>query len=136
MTGYRIKLSDLILDYTGFDTADALCAQTDPELFFPEKGDHATSSMAKRICNNCFLVKECLTEALQKEYPDGIWGGTSPTERRFLRQKAEPNTALLIPLVVEQSVARLKEKFDSLDKRREALRKSENQRKKRSRGAK
>ena len=32
-------------------TVDALCAQVDPDLFYPEKGDQARE--AKRLCAGC-----------------------------------------------------------------------------------
>lgn len=37
---------------------DALCAQTDPELFYPEKG--GTTKPAKDICGTCTVRAECL----------------------------------------------------------------------------
>ncbi|MCA1694976.1 MAG: WhiB family transcriptional regulator, partial [Actinobacteria bacterium] len=36
----------------------ALCAQTDPEAFFPEKG--GSTREAKRICTGCEVKTECL----------------------------------------------------------------------------
>ncbi len=62
---------------------DALCAQTDPELFFPTKSDHGL--VAKEICVACPVRQPCLDYAL--DYADfGIWGGMSVNERRRLRQ--------------------------------------------------
>lgn len=64
------------------DVSDALCAQTDPELFFPETQQaYLQINQAKAICANCDIRIECLQEALQYEYTDGIWGGTTPRER-------------------------------------------------------
>ena len=40
----------------------ALCAQTDPEAFFPEKG--GSTREAKRICVGCEVKAECLEYAL------------------------------------------------------------------------
>ena len=40
----------------------ALCAQTDPEAFFPEKG--GSTREAKRICVGCEVKGECLEYAL------------------------------------------------------------------------
>lgn len=57
----------------------ALCAQTDPELFFPDIGDD--NRPAKRICRKCPVKNECLDYALQHQEPFGIWGGTSARER-------------------------------------------------------
>ena len=36
----------------------ALCAQTDPEAFFPEKG--GSTREAKRVCSSCEVKVECL----------------------------------------------------------------------------
>lgn len=66
--------------------ADALCAQTDPELFFPEKG--GSSDAAKRVCAACDVTEECLTYALRTGQDDGIWGGLSRMERRELSRGA------------------------------------------------
>lgn len=68
-----------------FDYKSALCAQTDPELFFPETWQNSTViANAKAICNNCPVRLECLQEALTKDYNDGIWGGMTPAERYAL----------------------------------------------------
>lgn len=77
--------------YAGDDTplswqADALCAQTDPEAFFPEKG--GSTRDAKQICLSCEVRAECLEYALQNDERFGIWGGLSERERRKLRRQA------------------------------------------------
>ena len=61
---------------------DALCAETDPELFFPEKG--GSNRAAKRICARCDVQDECLMYALEHDEPYGIWGGLSQSERSRL----------------------------------------------------
>lgn len=65
--------------------ADALCAQTDPEAFFPEKG--GSTREAKRICEQCEVRIKCLEFALEHDERFGIWGGLSERERRKLRRK-------------------------------------------------
>jgi WhiB family transcriptional regulator, redox-sensing transcriptional regulator len=64
----------------------ALCAQTDPEAFFPEKG--GSTREAKRICSGCEVRAECLEYALAHDERFGIWGGLSERERRRLRRAA------------------------------------------------
>jgi WhiB family transcriptional regulator, redox-sensing transcriptional regulator len=64
----------------------ALCAQTDPEAFFPEKG--GSTREAKRICAGCEVRAECLEYALAHDERFGIWGGLSERERRRLRRAA------------------------------------------------
>ncbi|MFE7630169.1 WhiB family transcriptional regulator [Kocuria sp. NPDC057446] len=65
---------------------DALCAQTDPEAFFPEKG--GSTRDAKRVCEACPVQAECLDYAMSKDEKFGIWGGLSERERRRLRRLA------------------------------------------------
>jgi WhiB family redox-sensing transcriptional regulator len=66
--------------------SDALCAQTDPEAFFPEKG--GSTRDAKKICASCEVRAQCLEYALQNDERFGIWGGLSERERRKLRKHA------------------------------------------------
>ncbi|ACQ79466.1 transcription factor WhiB [Beutenbergia cavernae DSM 12333] len=64
----------------------ALCAQTDPEAFFPEKG--GSTREAKRVCTSCEVRAECLEYALAHDERFGIWGGLSERERRKLKRRA------------------------------------------------
>src|ERR1700693_3495613 len=64
----------------------ALCAQTDPEAFFPEKGGSTRES--KRVCRSCEVRSECLEYALENDERFGIWGGMSERERRRLKRQA------------------------------------------------
>jgi WhiB family redox-sensing transcriptional regulator len=64
----------------------ALCAQTDPEAFFPEKG--GSTREAKRICVGCEVKGDCLEYALGQDERFGIWGGLSERERRRLKRQA------------------------------------------------
>ncbi len=64
----------------------ALCAQTDPEAFFPEKG--GSTREAKKVCRSCEVRAECLEYALEHDERFGIWGGLSERERRRLKRAA------------------------------------------------
>jgi WhiB family transcriptional regulator, redox-sensing transcriptional regulator len=64
----------------------ALCAQTDPEAFFPEKG--GSTREAKRVCLSCEVRGDCLEYALLHDERFGIWGGLSERERRKLKKRA------------------------------------------------
>ncbi len=66
--------------------SDSLCAQTDPEAFFPEKG--GSTRDAKKICASCEVRTQCLEYALSNDERFGIWGGLSERERRKLRKNA------------------------------------------------
>jgi WhiB family redox-sensing transcriptional regulator len=63
---------------------EGLCAQTDPEAFFPEKG--ASIRAAKLVCSRCPIRVECLTDALDRGERYGVWGGLSERERRELER--------------------------------------------------
>ena len=64
----------------------SLCAQTDPEAFFPEKG--GSTRDAKKVCVGCEVRAECLEYALANDERFGIWGGLSERERRKLKKRA------------------------------------------------
>ena len=63
----------------------ALCAQVDPELFFPGVGE--SPAPARRICASCEVAAECLENALATPGGDsvGVRAGTTPRQRRALR---------------------------------------------------
>jgi WhiB family redox-sensing transcriptional regulator len=65
---------------------DALCAQTDPEAFFPEKG--GSTREAKKVCLSCDVRSECLEYALAHDERFGIWSGLSERERRKVKKQA------------------------------------------------
>nr|WP_322767293.1 WhiB family transcriptional regulator [Frankia sp. Cr1] len=81
----KIGMDDVFADPPEWQER-ALCAQTDPEAFFPEKG--GSTREAKRICSGCEVRDECLEYALEKDERFGIWGGMSERERRRLRRRA------------------------------------------------
>ena len=73
----------------------ALCAQTDPEAFFPEKG--GSTREAKRVCLTCDVRGDCLEYALSMREPEGVWGGRTFTERRaILRRRREAQRKLAL----------------------------------------
>ena len=92
MAGPELALVDL--GVTGLFVEDeeegwqdrALCAQTDPEAFFPEKG--GSTREAKKICTGCEVKSECLEYALANDERFGIWGGLSERERRRIKREA------------------------------------------------
>jgi WhiB family redox-sensing transcriptional regulator len=67
----------------------AECRGTDPEIFHPistEGPGRLVVAEAKRICYRCPVSADCLDWALRAGEPAGIWGGTTPEERRYLRR--------------------------------------------------
>ena len=65
----------------------ALCAETDPELFFPPKGQLAKGFSAKKICDRCELKQKCLEYALEDPELKGVWGGTNEHDRFKIRNR-------------------------------------------------
>ena len=63
---------------------DALCKETDPEAFFPEKG--GSTREPKAVCLSCTVRVACLTYALANDEEFGIWGGLSEKERRRVKR--------------------------------------------------
>ncbi|MFE5300713.1 WhiB family transcriptional regulator [Streptomyces sp. NPDC056632] len=67
------------------------CRDADPGLFFPPDGGTMTSgqvSRAKALCQACPVQQACLTIAVSFGDSNGIWGGTTPGERRRLWDQA------------------------------------------------
>lgn len=64
----------------------ALCAQSDPEAWFPEKG--CSTREAKKVCRGCPVRTECLDYALENDERFGVWGGTSEKQRRKLKRRS------------------------------------------------
>lgn len=67
-----------------------LCAQTDPEEFYPDKGQN--TGAARAVCAVCPVRTECLAYALDHGERHGVWGGHSERERRELRRTQSENT--------------------------------------------
>lgn len=69
------------------------CRRYDPELFFPVSSvgpGGSDAELAKAICRSCPVRQECLTWALRAGEADGVWGGTTPEDRRYLRRELAP----------------------------------------------
>ena len=69
------------------DLTRGLCREIGVELFFPEEGSSGTDiySFSRKICAGCVVRNECLEWAVKHE-DHGMWGGTSPVERRKIRR--------------------------------------------------
>lgn len=69
----------------------ALCAETDPEAFFPEKGQSGRA--AKRVCMACEVRVACLDWALATGQTFGVFGGKSEKERQAIRRQQKEAAA-------------------------------------------
>jgi hypothetical protein len=59
--------------------------------FFSDHG--GSNASAKRVCARCVVRDECLGYALRHEIEFGVWGGTSPRERKQLLRPGSRSTA-------------------------------------------
>jgi WhiB family redox-sensing transcriptional regulator len=65
---------------------DALCAQVDQDMFFPDRG--GSTAAAKATCALCSVRQQCLDYALANHERYGIWGGVSERDRRKIDRSA------------------------------------------------
>lgn len=65
----------------------AACLDADPDIFFPEAGYTQDTVLAKRVCEQCPVVHECLEYALTEGMMEGVWGAKTPTERKALTKE-------------------------------------------------
>lgn len=87
---------------------DAVCKDTDPELFFPV-GTTGQALLqidrAKQVCGECPVKIECLDFAIDTNQDSGIWGGTSEDERRDIRRRIAARNKALKAAQVENAGA-------------------------------
>ena len=69
------------------------CRTVDPETFFP--APHEPSESAVALCGTCTVQGSCLAWALRVGDCHGVWGGTTPRERRAMliawRERVRPD---------------------------------------------
>lgn len=76
-------------DYTW--RSQAICRDTDPDLFFPigTTGQALVQiDRAKEVCDVCPVKSDCLEYALETNQDSGIWGGLDEEQRRNIRRQA------------------------------------------------
>jgi len=76
----------------------ALCAQADPDTWYPQRGKGGQARLAKKICAACPVRIQCLKYALAGAdtwggIATGIWGGTTPRERERIRRNRKAAAA-------------------------------------------
>ncbi len=69
---------------------EGACLGLDPETFFPS--DTRGVEVAKEICRQCVVRKECLEYALENRIDHGVWGGESRRERARILKQRRANT--------------------------------------------
>jgi WhiB family redox-sensing transcriptional regulator len=80
---------------------EALCKEIDPDLWFPSnensrvKSSYEAMNYAKSVCARCPIVVQCLAHALSNKEEHGIWGGSSPNERKRIKTVAQAKQFLV-----------------------------------------
>lgn len=64
----------------------AACKGMDPDLFVPQREDTMPKECAT-VCAACEVRKACLDYAMRTREPFGIYGGTTPAQRRSIRRR-------------------------------------------------
>lgn len=64
---------------------DAACRGMDVDLFFPHDKDWREAEPGKAVCAVCPVSDQCLLDNIDEPY--GVFGGTTPIERRILRRQ-------------------------------------------------
>lgn len=74
------------------------CRGQRPHTFIPDdSGDRNVTAeqhgQALRFCENCCVVSECLEFAIETNQQLGVWGGTTPRQRRTIREARQREAA-------------------------------------------
>jgi WhiB family redox-sensing transcriptional regulator len=85
----------------------ALCAEVDPDRWFPEKG--GSTREAKQVCRSCEVRRPCLRFALEHDERFGIYGGMSERERRRLKRQFGDDTASAVASAIPAQTPQLRE---------------------------
>jgi DNA-binding GntR family transcriptional regulator len=76
----------------------AACKDSDPELFFPERGEQAKGQAAKQVCASCQVRQQCrdlaVRAAQSREEDHGIFAATTPHQRSGLRGNPAPGPSV------------------------------------------
>jgi WhiB family redox-sensing transcriptional regulator len=66
-----------------------LCTTYSTDIFYPEEYEEENVAQAKTICNDCWIKDKCLAYALSTNEKEGVWGGTTPIERKRIRRRVK-----------------------------------------------
>lgn len=68
-----------------------LACWSNPDAWFPDmyenpRGWDHERQLAIKLCNACPIRDLCAKYAIEANEPYGIWGGTSPADRKLIRR--------------------------------------------------
>lgn len=68
---------------------EALCREVGGDLWTPDQteGSKGAIHRAIKLCGKCPVQAACLEYALDRGEMHGVWGGTTPTQRKRLRRE-------------------------------------------------
>ena len=66
-------------------TEQAACRGAGTETFYPATPDEEAEALS--ICATCPVRAQCLDYAVRNHETYGIWGGTTPEQRRRIRRE-------------------------------------------------
>jgi hypothetical protein len=81
-------LMDLLTEHG----SDIRCTEV-PDAFYPEplpsggKAEYFDLAGAQKMCSECPAIKTCALYAILANETEGIWGGTTPNDRRKIRNR-------------------------------------------------
>ncbi len=84
---YRLDLSELLVFEEAPWMDDAKCRDLATDVFFADSDAPKKSAVAKAICSACPVREDCLDYAIRNCELYGIWGGTTASDRKFLRKE-------------------------------------------------
>jgi WhiB family redox-sensing transcriptional regulator len=90
VAGELVDRRAVLREYLGLPEwhAQAACRGVGAWAFHPPRG--GIPKLAKQLCAICPVRAQCLAEALtDPDLADGIWGGTTPRQRRTMRRPTE-----------------------------------------------
>lgn len=64
----------------------AVCRSMDPESFFADENVELANPSIVAACNRCEITAQCLAWAIANNETFGVWGGTTPKQRRQLNR--------------------------------------------------
>jgi WhiB family redox-sensing transcriptional regulator len=66
----------------------ALCREVGGDFWHPDEGEGYTyaTNRAVAICRDCPVRLQCLNHAMANNEMLGVWGGTTPAERKRMRR--------------------------------------------------